>query len=88
MKRPSDDLFGYEIEEEDTILRMPKLPLVYSIKREMLTYSLRSTSSVLRELTKSENHSKGYTLPLIRVIALRSVVLPLAAARLARALSH
>ena len=33
----SFDLFGYEIEEEEAILRKPKLPLVYSINREMLT---------------------------------------------------
>ena len=33
----SSDLFDYEIEEEDAILQKPKLPLVYSMNREMLT---------------------------------------------------
>ena len=33
----SSDLFGYEIEKEEAILRKPKLHLVYSIDREMLT---------------------------------------------------
>ena len=84
----SFDLFGYEIEEEEVILRKPKLPLVYSINREMLTSNLRSNSSVLRELTNHKTIRRRVDRYRSGVVALRSVTLPLAAARLARALSH
>ena len=83
----SSDLFGYEIEEEEVILRKPKLPLVYSINREMLTSNLRSNSSVLRELTNHKTIRRRVDRYYSGVLALRSVTLPLAAARLARALS-
>ena len=84
----SSHLFGYEIEEEEVILRKPKLPLVYSINREMLTSNLRSNSSVLRELTNHKTIRRRVDRYYSGVVALRSVTLPLAAARLARALSH
>ena len=84
----SSDLFDYEIEEEDAILQKPKLPLVYSINREMLTSNLRSNSSVLRELTNHKTIRRRVDRYCSGVVALRSVTLPLAAAWLARALSH
>ena len=48
----------------------------------------RKAYVALRLCRKSQNHSKGWSPLLIGVLALRSVSLPLAAARLARALSH
>ena len=68
----TSDFIDYEIKETDAFRRKPKLPLVYLTNREMLTCSLRSNSSVLRELTKSQNHSKSLS-RLLEGIALRSV---------------